>query len=362
MFSSQVRNLCDLILGLDRDRFDIEIGALDVGDEATGEIEALGVPYYLLRVLPSRELNLKKIREFLHSPFIVRKKRFDLVHSLLYQSIATEAIIFKFFSGAKYIYTKSNNQWDNHPINWNLKSRLSDKIISISKSTDDILFKHGFRDKSVRIFLGIDTGYFRESSEKRHDLRSTLGVPQGSLVFGCAAQFVEWKEHLTILMAFERLCERHDDIYLFYCGPNHNDDYYRTFLNRLADSPVKNKVHLLGTLKDMPTFYSAIDCFVLASRIEPFGYVYIEAMSCGKPVIACRAGGPLDIIEDGGNGLLVEMSSPNDLAEKMERYVKDRSLIKEHGDAGRIRVEEMFSKEIMAKNHQELYLKVLEGS
>ena len=75
----------------------------------------------------------------------------------------------------------------------------------------------------------------------------------------------------------------------------------------------------------------------------------------------CLIGGPSEIIEHGKNGFFEEISSPSDLAEKMEKYIKDKWLIKEHGNAGRTRVEEMFSKEIMARNHQELYLNVLKG-
>lgn len=361
MFSSQVRNLCDLISGLDKSIFDIEVGALAIGDEARGVVEALGVPHYVLRVLPARELNWRKLCEFLQCPVGIRKKNFDLVHSLLYQSISTEPLIIKLFSGAKYIYTKSNNQWDNHRLNWYIKSRLSDKIISHSRFTDEILARHGFKDKTVRISLGIDTGYFRESLEKRHDLRSKEGISSETLVYGCAAQFIECKEQVTVLKAFEQLCDKYKDISLLFCGPNHNDDYYRTFLKRLEDSSVKNRVYLLGTMQDMSAFYSAIDCFVLPSRDETFGYVYVEAMSCNRPVIACRAGGPLEIIEDGKNGFFTEISSPGDLAGKMERYIKDRMLIRNQGMAGRKRVESLFSKEMMARNHQELYLNVLKG-
>ena len=155
------------------------------------------------------------------------------------------------------------------------------------------------------------------------------------------------------------MCERHNKIALFFCGPNHNNDYYRKIMSRIADSSMRDKIHVLGTLDDMPSFYSAIDCFVLPSRNEPFGYVYIEAMSCNKPVIACRAGGPLDIIEENKNGFLIEIGSPDDLADKMERYIENKELITEHGKFSRKIVEDKFSTDIMVKNHQELYLELL---
>lgn len=359
MFSSQVRNLCDLAVGLDHDIFDIEIGALSLGNEATSEIEATGVPYYRLVVHPPRRLDFGRLRAFAKSPIIVHKKKYDLVHSLLYQSFFTDPLIIKAFSSARYVYTKSNHNWSNHPLNWHLKSRLADRIISISRSTDELLAKHGFADKIARIFLGIDTRRFTASLEKRQALRTARGSQGDTLVFGCAAQFIELKNHMILIDAFERLCSRHSNVMLFLCGPHHGDDFYERFRRRLAESPARDKVHLLGTLKDMPSFYSAIDVFVLPSRNEAFGYVYVEAMSCSKPVIAARAGGPLDIIVEGENGYLTDLSSPSDLASKMMKYVDDPGLIARHGRSGRRRVERLFSTEVMVRKHQDLYLEML---
>ena len=110
-------------------------------------------------------------------------------------------------------------------------------------------------------------------------------------------------------------------------------------------------------MEDMSWFYANIDCFVLPSRNETFGLVYIEAMSCGKPAIACRAAGPLDIIADGKTGYLAEMSNYRDLAAKMENY-RSRETIASHGRAARQRVLNLFSKSAMTRQHQELYLKL----
>ncbi len=359
MYSSQVRNLCDIVSGLDRDIFDIEIGALAVGDEATEEIDALGVPYYLLATLPPRRLNLRYLRNFVSSPFFLRRKNFALVHSLLYQSLFTEPLILKSFSNAKYVFTKSNIQWDNHPVNWYLKSKLADSIVSISQLTSDLLIEHGFKNKVRKIFLGINTERFQESQKKRREVRARLGIPAQTLVFGCAAQFIRMKNHTVLVSAFEHLCERHADSRLLLCGPHHSDEYYQEVLLRIERSPVRDKIQLLGTLSDMPAFYSAIDCFVLPSDNEPFGFVFIEAMSCSRPVIACRNGGPLDIIEEGRCGFFAEVDDPLDLAEKMDRYARNRDLIVAHADACRKRARELFSTEVMVKKHQELYLDIL---
>jgi glycosyltransferase involved in cell wall biosynthesis len=280
------------------------------------------------------------------------------VHSLCYQSIFIEPLIVKTFSQAKYIYTKSNLEWDNHKINWHLKSKLSDHIISISGATDKLLNARGFREKTSTIFLGIDTDKF--NSRRNTTLRHAHMIPEDAFVYGCAAQFVEWKEHLTLIKAFDKLCQSYPGIFLFLCGPNHNDCFYKSVLSAINNSRYADHIKLLGTIDDMPKFYSNIDCFVLPSRNETFGYVYVEAMSCGKPAIACRAAGPLDIIKDGETGYFVEMSNYSDLAGKMEKYLKSKQTLTVHGGAARERVLHLFSKKVMARRHQELYLDMAE--
>jgi len=359
MYSSKVRRLLDLITCLDRSVFEIEIGALALGNEATEDIKRLDVPFFLLKTVPQKDPSLKYIKQFFISPFIVLKKKYDLVHSLLYQSVLTEPVIIKVFSRAKYIYTKSNIQWENHSFNWYWKSRLADKIISISRATDDLLFQKGFKNKSVKIFNGIDTDYFKISDSKRRDLREKWDISSETFVFGCAAQFIKMKQHILLIEAFEAINSRFENTALFLCGPHHNDDYYKEVLNRIRESPCRNKIFLLGTISDMPSFYSAIDLLILPSVNEPFGYVLIEAMSCNRPVIADPSGGPLDIIVEGENGLFAKMLGIEDLINKMAFYKENGVILKEHGSSARKRVLNLFSREIAAQNHEKLYLDML---
>lgn len=361
IYSSQVRNLCDLVSRLDRDVFDIHIGALAVGDEATADVEALDVPYFRLRLQPTRPIRARDVGAMLVSPWRLWRGKYDLVHSLLYQSIFTEAWFVKHLAGARYVYTKSNLAWDNHPAQWHRKSRLTDRIISISDATSELLAAQGYADRTDKIYLGIDTDHFRSDPAKGRDLRAAQQIPDTAFVFGCAAQFVEWKEHLTVVKAFETIADRRPDAYLLFCGPNHKDAYYQDCLAYIGSSRHAARIRLLGRVADMPQYYSAIDAFVLASRYETFGYVYVEAMSCNRPVIACRAAGPLEIVVENRTGLFCRMSDPQDLSIQMSRYIDDPQLLAQHGEAARQRAVDVFSKEAMAAKCSDLYLRVLEA-
>jgi glycosyltransferase involved in cell wall biosynthesis len=358
-YSSQVRNTCDLVSQLDREIFDVEIGALQVDDEARREIDALDVRYFKLRLQPTRPLRARDCATLAYSPLTLLRRRYDLVHSLLYQSIFTEAWLVKSIGGAKYVYTKSNLEWGNHPGQWQRKSALSDRIVSLSEATSALLAQHGFSDKTEKIYLGIDTGRFQSTTEKRERFRAGCSIPSGAFAFGCVAQFVEWKEHLTVAKAFEIVADRDPLAWLVVCGPHHNDSYYHQCMDYFRSSRHSSRIRVIGPQPDLTDLYSGVDVFVLASRFETFGYVYVESMSCSRPTIGCRAAGPLEIFEEERTGLFCEMSDPQDLSVQMARYSDSPGLAVIHGRAARERVKTLFSRETMAAKTQEMYLRVL---
>ncbi len=88
---------------------------------------------------------------------------------------------------------------------------------------------------------------------------------------------------------------------------------------------ILDSVSFLGSLNrsQVVSYMQQCDCFVLPSRYETFGVVYVEAMACGKPVIAVENGGPDDFVKD-FNGKLIEPENANALTEAMLQMVENR--------------------------------------
>ena len=84
------------------------------------------------------------------------------------------------------------------------------------------------------------------------------------------------------------------------------------------------------------------DVVVLATENETFGMVLIEAMMCGVCVVASDSGGPLEIIDDGVNGLLFKTFDPSALAQKLETLQKDELLWTTLAIAGKTKALDMF--------------------
>ena len=85
--------------------------------------------------------------------------------------------------------------------------------------------------------------------------------------------------------------------------------------------------------------YVNADCFCLPSAQEGFGIVFLEAMTAGLPVVACRAAAVPEVVRDGSTGLLVALRDPAALAEALERVLTQPALAKQLGGAGRRHVE-----------------------
>lgn len=90
---------------------------------------------------------------------------------------------------------------------------------------------------------------------------------------------------------------------------------------------------------DLASAYAAADAFVFPAANETFGNVVLEAMATGLPVIAARAGGPLDVIADGENGLLFEPESQDSLIDAARRVVLDPACARRLAAAGLRRAE-----------------------
>lgn len=101
-------------------------------------------------------------------------------------------------------------------------------------------------------------------------------------------------------------------------------------------------------------------CFVLPSRYETFGVVYIEAMACGKPVIAVANGGPDDFVHE-FNGILIQPEQEEELVQALEKMImaleKEDSIFQPERIAAY--VEEKFSYRAIAEQLEKVYESII---
>lgn len=114
------------------------------------------------------------------------------------------------------------------------------------------------------------------------------------------------------------------------------------------------QIDFLGWVRNQDEFFSKIDVFCLPSNFEPFGLVVLEAFARGIPVIATKTAGPLDIIVDGENGLLVDINAPDQMAQAMKRLQDDRMLLRRLAHNGFDSFVKNYTIEVLAENLHKL--------
>jgi phosphatidyl-myo-inositol dimannoside synthase len=117
-------------------------------------------------------------------------------------------------------------------------------------------------------------------------------------------------------------------------------------LEKLAqESPARGRILFTGklNLEQLKQYYSRSDIFVMPSRQEGFGIVFLEAMALGKPVIAGNHGGAPEVVQDDVTGFLVDLEDPDALTNRLIQLLQDGALGRKMGNAGRRRVEENYT-------------------
>lgn len=122
-----------------------------------------------------------------------------------------------------------------------------------------------------------------------------------------------------------------------------------TFLESPAGSEYGDRVYFLGATseEELRWLYGNCDIFAAPSRFESFGLVLVEAMMFSKPVVAGRAGGMVEIISDGENGLLVKPGDSQALETALQQLIENAARRRQIGEAGRAEFNKKYALDVV---------------
>lgn len=210
----------------------------------------------------------------------------------------------------------------------NLVYKNSHLVIVNSKNTKQSFIDHTGITDTVRVMNpGVDTSYFSPVNKSEGLLQKLRW--SGRKVVLTVGRLQKRKGHDHMIMAMNRISE---------CIPNAlyaiaGDGEERNHLEELVDvENLGEHVQFLGKVSDeiLLACYQQCDLFVLPNRevdgdFEGFGMVLVEAQSCGKPVIAGKSGGTSETLLPGETGLLVDATSPDEIADTVISLLADES-------------------------------------
>jgi glycosyltransferase involved in cell wall biosynthesis len=229
--------------------------------------------------------------------------------------------------------------------------RWCDKVVCNSQAAADRLRQEGLPESKLAVIRnGLPPSAFAET-------RATLPRVPDLLRVGMIARMNHRvKNHSLFLRAAARVASRVSGVEFVLVG----DGPLRAELEQqVKDLGLLNRVHFLGDRRDIPSILGSLDITVLPSASESMSNSIIESMAAGIPVIANRVGGNKELITD-DRGVLVTADDEQALSAAMEGVLRDHALRIRLGQNARTYAQANFTIEQMRKQHEELYVSLIE--
>ncbi len=291
---------------------------------------------------------------------IVRKKQIDIIHSnssvidfgaMLAQKLNCKHVwhIREFGDrdySLEYLKTKKKV--------WEYMNSHTDKFIFISKRLYEYFADYADSAKSEVIYNGISDAYIihRNYTEKE------------KIVFLISGNLTRSKGQMLLLQAAKELKNRNYQFEVWIAGSASSmsdSKLYEAELKMYIDENLTDRVTMLGRIADMKKLREKADVEIVASSMEAFGRVTVEAMMGGMPVIGSDSGANPELICNGSDGLLFKNGNYMDLAAKMEIFLNDYSQIRKMGENAQIKACNRFLSEENAERIENLYYNIMDS-
>ena len=219
-----------------------------------------------------------------------------------------------------------------------LKYRRVDRFLCASDAIRRMLIEDGVPAGRVAVvYEGIDID--RITGLPALDLHQVLGLPAGAPIVGNVAALVPHKGQQHLLDAAARVVAEVPEARFVIVGTGELEGALAAQIARLG---LGGHVVLTGFRTDALSLLKAFDLFVMSSVTEGLGTSVLDAMACGRAVVATRAGGIPESVVDGKTGLLVPVRDPAALASAVLRLLRDRDRRQALGRAGLMRARARF--------------------
>ncbi len=186
--------------------------------------------------------------------------------------------------------------------------------------------------------------------EAKEQLRNKYEIKKGAFVYGYVGRINKDKGINELIEAFDTIKAKNDNAYLVLVGMK--DDANPISAENMQKAESDERIILTGNVakEEVYKYMAMFDVLVHPTYREGFGKVLQEAMGMSLPIITTNIVGPSEVVDQGKYGLLAEVKSSSDLAEKMQAIKDDDELRQKFAVLGRERAEKYFDRPIMLNN------------
>ena len=235
------------------------------------------------------------------------------------------------------------------------KYRQVARFICASEAIRKMLIGDGIpAGRTVTVHEGIDLA--RVEAAPRANVHEELWLPHEAPLVGNVAALVPHKGQKYLVDAAAQVVRQQPDTRFVVAGEG---ELRESLEHQIRHHHLEKHVILAGFRPDVLSLHKAFDLFVMSSVTEGLGTSLLDAMACGKPIVASAVGGIPEVVVDGETGFLVPPRDTAAMASAIVRLLEDPALRQRMGAAGLARVRQHFVAEVMVRKTLEAYQQLL---
>ncbi len=312
-----------------------------------------------VNILSTQQLEIRKDSNFWQSisnveqiiPLISKVAQLSRDRDLIYantQKALVVGAIASFISGKPLVYhlhdilSLEHFSQTNRLIAVFLANRFASLVIANSQATKTAFIESGGKEQLVQVvYNGFDLDRYHIDSDRITQLRQELNL-QERYVIGHFSRLSPWKGQHILIEALTHCPEA--TAILVGDALFGEDEYVAQLHQQVKDLKLGDRVRFLGFRTDIPQLMSMCDLVAHTSTSpEPFGRVIVEAMLCGKPIIAAAAGGAIELIERDRTGWLTTPKDVQELADTINQCRQQPEKTKAIAQAGKAAASKRFN-------------------
>jgi L-malate glycosyltransferase len=349
--------------GLDRSRFAVDIACHRCEGPLLDTLHP-DLPVHTYPVHGSF-LNFKSIRNQARLIRDIRKEKFDIVHSYGWypnvfaippSRLSFHPVIIASIRDAGAYMTPAKIQA------LKIVCAISDCVLANSEAGRAWLIEQGVRERKIEVIRnGIVVPRRAERPDGIGPVRKEFGIPAGTPICACIGRVVSGKGIEFYLQAARILADQRRDVRFLMIGAHSVEEHYRPEIEALAGKlNIGDRIIFTGQREDVPRILQEVDIVVHPSLTEGLSNVILEAMAAGIPVVATRAGGNSELVQDGHTGFMVPVRDAVQIANAVSRLLDEPQMARALGERARQRVIDEFALDRMLSKTEALYLRLLE--
>ncbi len=176
--------------------------------------------------------------------------------------------------------------------------------------------------KLTVVHSGIDLSKYQKQTGYRK-LKEELSLNDSNKIVGNLSALADHKDYPTFLRTASEVIKSDPSVHFIIAGTGPEEKRIKKIIR---DLKIEDHVHLLGFRDDVVEVMQSLDVFLITSVTEGLGTIVLEAFAAGVPVVATRAGGIPEMVEDEVTGLLTQPGDADSLAKATLRLLQDPAL------------------------------------